>query len=183
MRSGVEVRLNPGDRKRLETVVGDRNSSQKHVWRAEIVLLTADGLGTNEIMRRTGKSKPCVWRWQERFMTDGVDGLLRDKTRPPGKAPVPEAVVTELVEKTLHETPPEATHWTAQAMAKAMGLAASTVQKIWRAHGLAPHRVRQFKLSNAERCGSPAFSLRRQATGYRRALCRPARQGIGAVRR
>ena len=179
MRTGVEVRLNPGDRKLLETVVGDRNSPQKHVWRAEIVLLTADGLATNEIMRRTGKSKPCVWRWQERFMTDGVDGLLRDKTRPPGKAPVPKAVVTELVEKTLHETPPaalrpprgSAAHWTAQAMAKAMGLAASTVQKIWRAHGLAPHRVRQFKLSNAERCGSPAFSLCRQATGYRRALC------------
>jgi transposase len=79
MRNGVEVRLNPGDRERLETVVGDRNSLQKHVWRSEIVLLTADGLGTNEIMRRTGKSKPCVWRWQERFMTDGVDGLLRDK--------------------------------------------------------------------------------------------------------
>jgi len=58
MRSGVEVRLDPGDRERLEAVVGDRNSRQKHVWRAKIVLLTADGLGTNEIMRRTGK--PCV---------------------------------------------------------------------------------------------------------------------------
>ena len=43
---------------------------------------TADGLGTGEIMRRTGKSKPCVWRWQERFMREGVAGLLRDKTRP-----------------------------------------------------------------------------------------------------
>ena len=148
MRSGVEVRLNPGDRERLEAVVGDRNSPQKHVWRAEIVLLTADGLGTNAIMRRTGKSKPCVWRWQERFMTDGVDGLLHDKTRPPGKAPIPEAIVAELIEKTLHETPPEATHWTVRDMAKAMGIAASTVQKIWRAHGLAPHRFRQFKLSN-----------------------------------
>ena len=71
MRSGVEVQLNPGDRERLEAVVVDRNSIQKHVWRAEIVLLTADGIGTNEIMRRTGKSKPCVWRWQERFMTFG----------------------------------------------------------------------------------------------------------------
>jgi transposase len=148
MRSGVEVRLTPGDRERLETVVGDRNSLQKHVWRAEIVLLTADGLGTNEIMRRTGKSKPCVWRWQERFMTDGVDGLLRDKTRPPGKAPISEAVVAEIIEKTLHETPPEATHWTVRDMAKAMGISVSTVQKIWRAHGLAPHRIRQFKLSN-----------------------------------
>ena len=148
MRSGVEVRLNPGDRERLETVVADRNSLQKHVWRAEILLLTADGLGTNEIMRRTGKSKPCVWRWQERFMTDGVDGLLRDKTRPPGKAPISDAVVAAIIDKTLHETPPEATHWTVREMAKVMGISVSTVQKIWRAHGLAPHRIRQFKLSN-----------------------------------
>ena len=148
MRNGVEVRLNPEDRERLEAVMGDRNSLQKHVWRSEIVLLTADGLGTHEIMRRTGKSKPCVWRWQERFMTDGVGGLLRDKTRPPGKAPISEAVVAEIIEKTLHETPPEATHWTVRDMAKAMGISVSTVQKIWRAHGLAPHRIRQFKLSN-----------------------------------
>jgi transposase len=148
MRRGVEVRLNPGDLERLEAIVDDRNSPQKHVWRAQIVLLTADGLGTNAIMRRPGKSKPCVWRWQERFMTEGVDGLLRDKTRPPGKAPIPEAIVAELIEKTLHEAPPEATHWTVRDMAKAMGIGASTVQKIWRAHGLAPHRFRQFKLSN-----------------------------------
>ena len=148
MRSGIEVRLIPEDRERLEAVVIDRNSLQKHVWRAEIVLLTADGLGTNEIKRRTGKSKPCVWRWQERFMTDGVDGLLRDKTRPPGKAPIPEAIVAEIIEKTLHETPPEATHWTVRDMAKVMGISISTVQKIWRTHGLAPHRFRQFKLSN-----------------------------------
>jgi transposase len=81
-------------------------------------------------------------------MTDGVDGLLRDKTRPPGKAPIPDAVVAEMIEKTLHETPPEATHWTVRDMAKVMGMSVSTVQKIWRAHGLAPHRIRQFKLSN-----------------------------------
>ena len=82
MREGIEIELTAKDRARLEAVVADRNSPQKHVWRARIVLATADGLGTAEIMRRTGKSKPCVWRWQERFMREGVDGLLRDKTRP-----------------------------------------------------------------------------------------------------
>ena len=61
------------------------NAPQKHVWRARIVILTADGFGTNAIMVATGKAKTCVWRWQERFATEGVDGLLRDKTRPPGK--------------------------------------------------------------------------------------------------
>ena len=74
--------LTSSDRLRLEAVASNRNTAQKHVWRAAIVLLSADGLGTTEIMRRTGTSKTCVWRWQERFMQEGVDGLLRDKTRP-----------------------------------------------------------------------------------------------------
>src|SRR3954465_14650099 len=67
MREGISVEMSAADRARLEAVVADRNSPQKHVWRARIVLATADGLGTGEIVRRTGKSKPCVWRWQERF--------------------------------------------------------------------------------------------------------------------
>ena len=82
MRTGISIEVSPPDRDRLEALVRDRNAAQKHVWRAEIVLLTADGLGTNEIMRRTGKSKTCVWRWQERFAEEGFEGLLRDKTRP-----------------------------------------------------------------------------------------------------
>jgi hypothetical protein len=63
-------------------LIRDRNAPQKHVWRAEIVLFTTDGVGTNEIMRRTGKSKICVWRWQERYMEEGFESLLLDKTRP-----------------------------------------------------------------------------------------------------
>jgi hypothetical protein len=73
----------PSDRLRLDALVRDRNAAQKQVWRAEIVLLSADGIGTIEIKRRTGKSKTCVWRWQERFAREGLEGLLRDKTRPP----------------------------------------------------------------------------------------------------
>jgi transposase len=147
MQSDVEVRLGPGDRQRLEAVLADRNSAQKHVWRARIILATAEGFGTIEIMRRAGVSKPSVWRWQRRFMEAGVDGLLRDKTRKPGKAPVPAAVRAQLVERTLGDPPGETTHWTSRAMAEVTGLAISTVQKIWRAHGLAPHRLRTFKLS------------------------------------
>ena len=147
MRSGVEIRLGPGDRERLEAVVADRNNAQKHVWRARIILATAEGCGTAEIMRRAGVSKPCVWRWQRRFMEAGVDGLLHDKTRKPGKAPIPEPVVAELIALTLGAPPGETTHWTSRAMAEAIGLAVSTVQKIWHAHGLAPHRLRVFKLS------------------------------------
>ncbi len=149
MRTGITIKVSPEDRRRLEAVVGDRNSPQKHVWRARIVLLTADGVGTNGIMRTTAKSKTCVWRWQERFAGEGVDGLLRDKTRPAGIPPLDRTVVERVVALTLKELPPrEATHWTGAMMARAAGISVSSVQRIWRAHGLAPHRMRRFKLSN-----------------------------------
>jgi transposase len=153
MRSGISISVSAADRRRLETIVADRNSPQKHVWRARIVLLTADGLGTNAVMAATGKSKTTVWRWQERFMRAGVGGLLQDKTRPPGKAPIEATRVGEVVRRTLAPPPHEATHWTARAMAEACGLAVSTIQNIWKAHGLAPHRWRSFKLST-----DPAFA-------------------------
>ncbi len=82
MRIGISIKITRPDRLRLEAITGDRNAPQKHAWRAAIVLLSADGVGTNEIMRQTGTSKTCIWRWQQRFMEEGVDGLLRDKTRP-----------------------------------------------------------------------------------------------------
>ena len=111
-------------------------------------MLTADGFGTHEIMRRTGKSKTCVWRWQERFMAEGFEGLLRDKTRPPGNQPLAAEMVERVIALTLSDPPAEATHWTGAMMAEATGISVSSVQRIWRAHGLQPHRVRQFKLSN-----------------------------------
>jgi transposase len=147
MRKGTTVEVSAADQARLESVVADRDSPRKHVWRARIILATAEGLGTNVIMRRTGKSKPCVWRWQARFMAEGVAGLLRDKTRPPGTPPLPEATVERVVELTRQEPPGEATHWTGRAMAKAAGVSLGAVQGIWKAHGLVPHRVRTFKLS------------------------------------
>ena len=82
MRTGISITITPSDRRRLEAITRDRNAPQKLAWRAVIVLLTVDGVGTNEIMRQTGKSKTCVWRWQERFMEEGVASLLHDKTRP-----------------------------------------------------------------------------------------------------
>src|SRR5512132_2333177 len=148
MRKGIVVDVRAEDRARLAAIVANRNSPQKHVWRARIVLLTADGLGTAAIMRQTGKSKSVVWRWQERFMQAGVYGLLRDKTRPSRKPPLDKTVIARVVELTAGDPPGEATHWTAAAMAKATGISVSSVQRIWRSHGLAPHRVRQFKLSN-----------------------------------
>jgi len=148
MRSGISITVGSCDRLRLEEVVRDRRAAQKHVWRAAIILSSADGAGTHAIMRRTGKSKTCVWRWQERFMEEGVNGLLRDKTRPSGIAPLGSDVGERVVALTLTDPPVEATHWTAAMMASVVGISESAVRRIWRSHGLQPHRYRQFKLSN-----------------------------------
>jgi DDE superfamily endonuclease/Homeodomain-like domain len=94
------------------------------------------------------KSKTCVWRWQERFMQAGYDGLLHDKTRPSRIPPLGLDIADRVIALTRTDPPVEATHWTASMMAKAVGISASSVQRIWRAHGLQPHRVQQFKLSN-----------------------------------
>ena len=148
MRAGIVVNVTRADRRRLEPIVSDRCAPQKHVWRAQIILATADGCGTAEIMRRSGKAKPVVWTWQARFMTEGVDGLLRDKTRKPGKAPLPAETVQLVIDLVTAPPPGEATHWTGRMLAKAAGVSLRSVQRILEAHQLAPHRIRTFKLSN-----------------------------------
>ena len=148
MRAGISFTVSPIDRERLSALARDRNAPQKHVWRAKIVLLSGDGVGTVEIMRQTAKSKTCVWRWQERFATEGFEGLLRDKTRPSRIPPLGLDITQRVVALTLADPPGETTHWTADMMAASMGISASAVRRIWKAHGLQPHRWRQFKLSS-----------------------------------
>jgi len=122
------------------------------VWRAEIVLATADGHGTNEIMRRTGMSKPTVWRWQERYIEEGVDGITRDKTRPSRVKPLSAEIRLKVIAKTANEAPPCATHWSRATIAAEMNISPSSVGRIWAAAGLKPHLVARFKISN-----DPAF--------------------------
>jgi len=144
----VRIQLAPGDRDRLEALVANGNTPQKHVRRAGIVLLAGDDVGTDEIQRRLDVSKPTIRRWRTRYVEAGVDGLCRDKTRPPGKAPLGAALVNRVLERTLTETPPAATHWSLRTMARAVGISPSSVRAIWKAHGLKPHLVATFKLSN-----------------------------------
>jgi transposase len=105
MRPGISTSLTDADRERLDAIVRDRNGLQKHVWRARVIL-TAAGIGTNAVTRETGKSKTCVWRWQERFMTEGVDGPVRDKTRPSRIPPLTRPVIERVVALTNTEPPP-----------------------------------------------------------------------------
>jgi transposase len=139
------------DRAALEDWVADRNTPQKQVWRARIVLMAADQSGTMAIVRTVGKSKRTVQRWRERYVECGIEGLKRDATRPGRKPPLEAALIARVVEMTLHETPPGATHWSVRKMARAVGLSHTSVQRIWKAHGLKPHLTKKFKLSNDKR--------------------------------
>ena len=122
MRIPACIWLCPEDRTRLEWLVADRNTSRKVVWRSRIVLLSAEGHGTMEIMRRTAIPKPTVWRWQARYLEAGVDGLLHDKSRPPGTPPLAPAVKALVLTKTMREMPSDATHWRVRSMARAVGI-------------------------------------------------------------
>ena len=143
--------LSPEVRATLEGWVADRNTPQKLVWRSRIVLMSADGVGKMAIVRAVGKSKRTVDRWQDRFITHGLAGLQRDATRRGRKPPLAASVIEKVVHMTLHEKPPAATHWSARRLAKAAGISHTSVQRIWSAHGLKPHLVKTFKLSNDKR--------------------------------
>jgi transposase len=153
MAQTVCVIVGADERERLAAIIGDRSRPLKHVQRARIVLFSGERLPVLEVARRAGVSRPAVWRWQHRYGEEGVDGLLRDKSRPPGKRPLPPATIAKVLALTCSEPPGEATHWTGRAVAKSVGISLRAVQRIWKAHRLQPHRIRTFKRSN-----DPAFA-------------------------
>ena len=133
--------VRPSDRATLERLVADGKTAQKIVARARIVLLSGRGLGMNAIRREARVSKPTVWRWQQAYMDGGVARLLKDKGKGEraGKQPISEAMRLDVVTKTAKERPAHATHWSARMLAKEMGIGHTTVQRIWKEHGLKPH--------------------------------------------
>lgn len=135
-------------RRELEQLLADGNTAQKIAKRARIVLMTADGHGVMAIMREVGVSKTTVWRWQDYFAEAGVAGLVKGRSKPPGRKPLSAAVKLRVVEKTVKERPVNATHWSVRSMAEEMGISHTSVQRIWAEHGLKPHLVRSFKVSN-----------------------------------
>ena len=132
----VCVILSTAEREQLAVIAADRNRPREHVERARIVLASADRGSAQWVAHSIGVSRPTVWRWQQRFAESGVDGLLLDKTRKPGKAPVTAETTARVVALTCTEPPHQATHWTGRAMAKVVGISVGSVQRIWRAHKL-----------------------------------------------
>lgn len=147
MRKIERISISAADRERMERLVRDRNTPQKVVWRARIVLLASDGLTAEAIAAAVGKSPLTVRRWRRRYVAKGVDGLLKDATRPSRVTPLSPEKIKQVVHMTLHEKPPNATHWSVRSMAAATGISHTSVQRIWHAHGLKPHLVKTFKVS------------------------------------
>src|SRR5258705_13874362 len=129
MAQTVCLLLGDEDRMRLAAIVGDRNRPQKHVQRVRIVLLSADRLPVLAVARQTEASRPAVWRWQQRFAEQGVDGLLGDKTRNPGKKPLSAATVAKILALPCGEPPRRATHWTGRMGAQAAGVSLRAVDR------------------------------------------------------
>jgi transposase len=148
MEADANIQLSPEDRARLEGWVAGRNTPQKLVWRARIVLMWAQGAGLTAIVRATGKTKRTAYRWRDRYIAHGVAGLERDATRPSRKRPLSATVIERVVNMTLHDKPASGTHWSVRKLAKVVALSPSSIQRIWAAHGLKPHLTKRFKLSN-----------------------------------
>ena len=147
MRKIEQILVSAADRERLGRLIRDRNTPQKVVWRARIVLLASEGLTAEAIAAAVGKSLLTVRRWRGRYALNGVDGLLKDASRPSRVKPLTPEKIKQVVHKTLHEKPPNATHWSLRSMATAADISYSSVQRIWQAHGLKPHLVDTFKVS------------------------------------
>ena len=149
--------LSADARAALQALAADRNTPRKLVWRAGIVLATADGDSTFEIMfeimRRARPSKPTVWRWQARYLEEGVSGLKRDKirrdkTRLSRVPPLPRETRLKVIARTVQDSPPNATHWSRALMAASVGISPSSMGRIRAQAGLKPHLIRGFKVSN-----------------------------------
>ena len=138
-------------RRTLEGWVGARTSPQRMVMRAHIVLLAAQGMANRRIAREVGTSRPTVLLWRNRFVAGGVAALLEDAPGRGRPAAISPAKVRRIVKATTQTRPRGATHWSTRTMAAAQGISHATVQRIWNAHGLQPHRVKTFKLSRDKR--------------------------------
>lgn len=142
------IELRTAERRKLERLSKARSSAIRLQERAEIVLLAAEGLQNKDIAKRMKTDPGKVGRWRRRYAELGLDGILKDKSRPGRIPPVSRSMRSRIIKLTLTSTPKAATHWSRASMARKVGVSPSTVGRIWAANGLKPHRLKTFKLSN-----------------------------------
>ena len=148
MRTPMKITLNEEDRRELERWVKSRSVGDKPKLRARMVLMTADGLSTKEIMATLNVSNPTLNKWRNRYLESGIEGLKKGKTRPSRIPALATEKVQEVLSLTLTGKPVAATQWSCRTMAQQVGISRMAVHGIWRAHKLKPHLVKGFKVSN-----------------------------------
>jgi transposase len=148
MRVAPAIHLYPEAEAELHKLIRRRTTPVRVVERCRIVLLAAAGLQDKQIAERMSVAPAMAARWRSRFLAQGVAGLLQDAPRPGRTPTITAAKVAEIVAKTTQATPPHTTQWSRSTMAMEAGISESSVGRIWRTHGLKPHRVESFKISN-----------------------------------
>jgi len=138
--------LSESEREELRSITRSRSMPQSLATRARIVLLSADGESNTDIAERLGLSKPTVGIWRKRYVTQRIAGLY-DEPRPGGPRSIRDEQVAALLRKTLKTKPKDGTHWSCRSIAAETQLSKSTVQRVWKAFGLQPHRQKHFKIS------------------------------------
>lgn len=148
MRVAVEIKLTDSERTKLERFTKARNIAERLRERSLIILLAADGLENKEIAEQLAQDPGKVGRWRKRYAEQGLAGIIKDKTRPGRIAPISSDKKSRIIKLTVETKPKGMTHWSRTTMAKEVGVSPSSVGRLWAAHGLKPHRVKGFKLSN-----------------------------------
>ena len=141
------VEVSAQQRQQLMRLMQGRSVAQKIALRARIILGASEGKADHRLAKELNLSRPTVALWRKRFRVAGVEGLLRDATRPGRRKKLTAERIAAIVEATLKTKPRDATHWSVRSMAKAQRVSPAMVHRIWQAHGLKPHRVESFKFS------------------------------------
>lgn len=148
MRRACEIVLDQQERAALEKWSKGRSTPLRLVTRANIVLLAADGLENKVIGQRLNIGRDTVATWRQRFFSQRLAGIVQDAPRGGRKPAARDNVTRQIVERTTQTKPANATHWSTRTLGKELGVSRSMVQRVWKAHGLKPHRVKTFKVSN-----------------------------------
>jgi transposase len=151
MRVAPEIRISAEEKGQLESFARGRSTPARLAQRAQIVLLAAAGKENQEIAAELRIMRHTVGRWRSRYAQLGLAGIEKDAARSGRLPTISRDRIEEIVRKTTQETPSDATHWSTRSMARAAGVSEATVRRTWKRHGLKPHRVGTFKLSNDPR--------------------------------
>ena len=152
MRIAPAITLSSDQQATLEQCARSRSLPARVVEHARIVLLAAEGRQDKEIAATLKMTPKKVSRWRKRFLTLSMAGLERDAPRPGRTAKITASLVRRVVNLTTRQKPPNATHWSTRSMARAVGISEASVRRIWHSHGLKPHQVESFKISNDPEC-------------------------------